>query len=156
MEGKTRRIFELLALSDPLENKSISVFDQNDNNLCAKGKINITEEDAANLRACISSSWNKPARLNVGKCRFVCFKVSNVLLGTGGISCSENDAANENVTDKLKAKNHEHTNEETKVLSAMVIDGLIVILIGNTNNGESLLGLMKQIAKLLKDTDSSC
>ena len=74
-------LLELLTDKNTNENKSLFIFDQNYNKLCASGKFKISEIDAANIMLCISSSWKRPLSIEVTGDNFMCIVVGDFLLG---------------------------------------------------------------------------
>ena len=83
MEEIITKISEALALTDAEEQKSLSIFDENDNKVCAIGKPKVTESESATIRQCLTMQWRNSVRIKIGKVNFLCLRVSNVLFGYG-------------------------------------------------------------------------
>lgn len=164
MENKITGVIKLLALADDEKEKSFSIFDENDNNMCAKGKPKVTEREGANIRQCITSPWKNPVRIKVGEFNYLCVKVSNILLGKGNFNVSESSKGSQNHVEidvkkaldgsKTESKKSSEMLDLERTLTATVVDDLTIILIGRTVVGESLLEQMKEAAKMLSKTSS--
>lgn len=139
MEFRLHKLSELFTRANPDGTKSISIYDQNYNNLCATGKLRVTESDATNIRMCISSSWRRTVRIQIGEYNYLCIVVGDVLLGKRTITCHERYAQSSNV----KENSPEDIAENNVLLTATLVDGLTIILTGPAKTNESLLGLLK-------------
>ena len=146
MESKIQSLLELFTYKNTKENKSLFIFDQNYNKLCASGKFRISEIDAANILLCISSSWKRPLSIEVAGDNFMCIVVGDFLLGKGDILNSDKyvkDIGN------AKGENHQNFIKDKVVVAATLVDGLLIILIGPTNTNESLLECLKEIKDIV-------
>ena len=163
MENKINKIVEILKSKDNGEKKSISIFDLNDNCLCTIGTPNLTESDAANLRQCITSSWNSPVKIMIGKYSYLCLKVSSIILGKGNFNTrADSETTAKAIVGGTKLKQEKlqvnkkqqlevNKKEEHLTLSAALVDELTVVLTGRRVTGESLLEKIKEISDILSE-----
>ena len=86
MEEIITKISESLALTDAEEQKSLSIFDENDNKVCAIGKPKVAESESATIRQCLTMQWRNSVRIKIGKVNFLCLRVSNALFGYGNFN----------------------------------------------------------------------
>lgn len=147
MESKIpwHSLLEQFTCKDTDENKSLFIFDQNYNKLCASGKFRIGEIDAANIMLCLSSSWKGPVAIEVAADNFMCIVVGDFLLGKGDIL--NRDRYVNNIA-SAEGENHQNFVKDKVVLAATLVDGLLIILIGPASTNGSLLECLEEI----KDT----
>ena len=163
MENKINKIVEILKSKDNGEKKSISIFDLNDNCLCTVGTPNLTESDAANLRQCITGSWNNPVKMKIGKYNYLCLKVSSIILGKGNFNTradsettakaiiGETKLEQEKLQDNKKQQLEVNKKEEHLTLSAALVDELTVVLTGRRVGGDSLVEQIKEVSDILSE-----
>ena len=135
-------LLELFNHRDTDESKSLVIFDQNYNKMCATGKFRITETDAANIRLCLSGSWKRTVSIKVADNNFMCFTIGDILLGkTQTFNCEK------------YADNYDSTRRETRldgikgnvILAATTVDDLLIILSGVSTKNKSVLECLKEI-----------
>ena len=158
MEKKINNIVKILNLADAKEEKSFSIFDQNENSICAIGSPKVTEADAVNIRQFITSTWKNPVRMKVGKFHFMCVKLSSVIVGKGNFNVQSvsKSVAKEVLGDiKLERDKLEDKveREEDLTLTATLVDELTVIMIGRTAGEESLVEQIKTISAMLSNKE---
>ena len=163
MENKINKIVEILKSKDNGEKKSISIFDLNDNCLCTVGTPNLTENDAANLRQCITGSWDGPVKMKIGKYSYLCLKVSSIILGKGNFNThADSETTAKSIVGGAKLKQEKlqvnkkqqlkvNKKEENLMLSAALVDELTVVLTGRRVDEESLVEQIKEISDILSE-----
>ena len=161
MEAVTDRITESLAMTDAEEHRSFSIFDENDNKLCAVGKPKVTEREARTIRQCLKSSWRNSVRIKIGKVNFLCLRVSNILLGHGNFNVPDTKRErrySEKRETTLKIESCETEKKESEcekhqdkklTLSAVLVNDLVVIVIGQVGEKDSYMKATKDIADIV-------
>ena len=155
MENKINKIVEILKSKDSGEKKSISIFDLNDNCLCSVGTPNLTESDAANLRQYITSSWNSPVKMKIGKYNYLCLKVSSIILGKGNFNThADSETTAKAIFGERKLKQEKlqvNKKVENLTLSAALVDELTVVVTGRKVTEGSLVEQIKEISDILSE-----
>ena len=161
MEEIIDRITKSLALTDAEEQNSLSIFDENDNKICAIGKLKVTEREAATIRQCLISPWRNSVRIKIGKVSFLCLRVSNILQGHGNLNKPNAHEERNCSTSRIDEKTHvlKRCQTETKevgkhpdekvTLSALIVKDFVVILVGRAMAENSLLKATKDVAEIL-------
>ena len=160
MEAVTDRITESLAMTDAEEHQSFCIFDENDNKLCAVGKPKVTERETRTIRQCLKSSWRNSVRIKIGKVNFLCLRVSNTLLGHGNFNVPDTHREGRS-SEKLEKtvtiescetekKDSECEHQDKKLtLSAVLVNDLVVIVIGQVGEKDSYMKTTKDIADIV-------
>lgn len=148
------KISKALGLTETEEDKTLSIFDENDNKICAIGNTEVSESEARDIRQSITDSWTKPRRIKIGEHNFFCLRVSDTLLGYGNFNGESQNSGMMSKPDCLeictvKKKDSVKLSGEKFTLCAMIVDDLIIILNGRTRESQSLLKELRDIAGLL-------
>ena len=165
MEEIVKRITDSLALTDAEERQSLSIFDENDNKICAVGKPKVTERESRTIRQCLKSSWRNSVRIKIGKVNFLCLRVSNSILGHGdfnepNLHVEKRYSENHEKTSVIKSccviekKEVEKCQDGKVTLSAVMVKDLVVILVGQIEEKGSFLEAAKDVAEIINTSVS--